>query len=343
MVYQAERDGDYAVRLFAFPETPTGRIGFAGGDRFVYRLALTTTGFVDFAYPLTVSEKQTDDVQVSGWSLPPDAAARIRRADHGSTLTLFHHGQPGWGEVLITGEDCLREEKDTSVESPLQCDLPFVVSGRIEETDEGDAYRFLARGEDRIRITVESRALGFPLDPVLEVCDDEQQQLVRQDDRSGRDCALDFKAPADGYYRAVVRDLHGQGGSRYVYRLTVREIKPSFKLEVADEVYVTKADEELAIPVKVVREDGFDQVIHVTAAGLPAGTLTSNSSSSMKDASEKEVKLIVKAPPSAARGPFQILGTTRSSDRHILGESAATVTGHSTHDFWLSVSSAERE
>jgi hypothetical protein len=342
IVYEADHDGHFAIRLFAFPETPTGRIGFAGGDRFVYRLALTSTGFVDYAFPLTVSERQADDVRASGWSLPDTDVARVRRDGHEATLTLFHLGRPGWYRVNVVDRDCLKEQADCSLESPLACELPFVVSGRIDREDNGDAYRFDARVDDRLRVTVESRRLGFPLDPVIEIYDDEMKQLVKKDDSNDRDCSIEFKVRADGYYRAVVRDLHSHGGPRYVYRLMVKQIKPSFSLEVANEVYVTKANEELTIPVKIARHDGFDQPIHVTALGLPMGIRMSGATSKMKDASEKEVKLKLMATQSI-RGSFQIMGTTRSSNRHVLAHTAATVAGHTTSDFWLTVTTSKTD
>ena len=336
VVYQADRDGLYAIRLFAFPETPTSRIGFAGGDRFVYRLALTTTGFVDYAFPLTVSATQSGDVRAAGWSLPATAAARVRRDDHQATLTLFHVGRPGWYDVDVSQQDCLQEKTDNSLATPLACELPFVVSGRIDQEDTGDAYRFYARSGDRLRVIVESRQLGFPLDPVIEIYDDETNQLAKQDDSDDRDCSLEFQVPADGHYRVIVRDLHNHGGPSYVYRLTTEWVKPSFALEVAEEVYTTKANDELTIAVKIARHDGFVQNIHVTALGLSAGVLTSSATSITQDASEKEVKLKLMAPLEV-RGAFQILGATRSSNRHVLAHTAATVAGHTTSDFWLTV------
>ena len=126
------------------------------------------------------------------------------------------------------------------------------------------------------------------------------------------------------------------------FKETVKQIKPSFTLEVANEVYVTKAREELTIPVKIVRQDGFDQPIHVTALGLPVGIRMSGATSIPEDASAKEVKLRLMAAQSI-RGSFQIIGTTRSSNRHVLAHTAATVAGHTTSDFWLTVTESKTD
>src|SRR5262249_50536920 len=54
IVFEAPTEGTYLVRVFAFPATPDSSIRFAGGSAFVYRLTLTTAGFLDHAFPLAV-------------------------------------------------------------------------------------------------------------------------------------------------------------------------------------------------------------------------------------------------------------------------------------------------
>ena len=54
IVFEAPSAGTYIVRLFAFPAKPDSSIRFAGGSDYVYRLTLTTGGFIDYAFPLAV-------------------------------------------------------------------------------------------------------------------------------------------------------------------------------------------------------------------------------------------------------------------------------------------------
>ncbi|MCA9067997.1 MAG: PPC domain-containing protein, partial [Planctomycetaceae bacterium] len=42
LAYTAPKDGEYFVRVFAFPETPNSSIRYAGGADYIYRLTLTT-------------------------------------------------------------------------------------------------------------------------------------------------------------------------------------------------------------------------------------------------------------------------------------------------------------
>ncbi len=76
LVFTAPSEGTFLVRLFAYPATATGSIQLAGGDRFIYRLTLTTDGLLDYAFPLAVQR--------------PVPSAGNRAADGTRTLWLEH-------------------------------------------------------------------------------------------------------------------------------------------------------------------------------------------------------------------------------------------------------------
>ena len=42
------------MRLFAFPSVPDASVRFAGGERFIYRLTMTTSAYAEHAWPLAV-------------------------------------------------------------------------------------------------------------------------------------------------------------------------------------------------------------------------------------------------------------------------------------------------
>ena len=73
IVFEAPAAGTYIVRLFAFPATPDSSIRFAGGSAFVYRLTLTTGGFLDHAFPLAVGRDGPRAVEAIGWNIPEDS------------------------------------------------------------------------------------------------------------------------------------------------------------------------------------------------------------------------------------------------------------------------------
>src|SRR5207248_7318196 len=74
IVFPVPKDGRYLVRVFAFPAVPTAAVKFAGGDKFIYRLTLTTGAFADYAFPLATWRfapgETRADLNLVGWNLP---------------------------------------------------------------------------------------------------------------------------------------------------------------------------------------------------------------------------------------------------------------------------------
>ena len=69
IIFEAPARGTYIVRLFAFPSTPDSSIRFAGGDAFIYRLTLTTGGFLEHVFPLAVSKECPTTVTAIGTNI----------------------------------------------------------------------------------------------------------------------------------------------------------------------------------------------------------------------------------------------------------------------------------
>src|SRR5207248_1513003 len=91
IVLTVPKDGRYLVRVFAFPAVPTAAVKFAGGDKFIYRLTLTTGAFADYAFPLAVSRSAPGDVTLVGWNLPNGLQDLSISARTGSDIaTVFH-------------------------------------------------------------------------------------------------------------------------------------------------------------------------------------------------------------------------------------------------------------
>ncbi len=90
IVFAVPKEGTYLVRTFAFPSVPDSTIRYAGGDKFVYRLTLTTGPFFDYAYPLAVSRSMPGDVDMIGWNLPATLRTLPVHAGEGRDATLYH-------------------------------------------------------------------------------------------------------------------------------------------------------------------------------------------------------------------------------------------------------------
>jgi hypothetical protein len=89
--FEAPATGPYIVRLFAFPSTPDSSIRFAGGSAFVYRLTLTTGGYLDYAFPLAVGRDGPQTVKAIGWNIAEDLqSVPIVENDASEIITVFH-------------------------------------------------------------------------------------------------------------------------------------------------------------------------------------------------------------------------------------------------------------
>ncbi len=305
------RDGRYFVRLFAFPATPNSTIGFAGSKNYVYRLTLTTEGFVDHAFPMAVPRNGSHDVTLFGWNLANDAKPLVI-APHESAraVSLFSPSVANAIMVPVVEHQCIVATRESGPKQPQAIQLPAVISGQVEENRDVDAFRFSAAKGDKLVFRVESDSLGYLLDPLLTLVDATGKVVTEVDDTSKRrDCELVTTIPADGEYDLQIRDLHRHGGFRYVYRLTATKSEPDFQLTLAQETFVLTPGKPLTIEIAVSRLRGFKEAIQITAVNLPAGVSVKPVNSEAKGDSSKKVKLELEATDGPVAGAFRISGT----------------------------------
>lgn len=281
IVFTAPKDGSYLVRIFAFPAEPDSSIRFAGGDNYIYRLTITEGGYVDHVLPL-VAGKDTTSVLLFGWNLPAAAALSVPglapSADplvppDGPADWLFHADSAGAIQLPRTEQPSVVADEKSDPAAAQEISLPQTISGRFESPGDADVFAFQATKGQKLRIEVEARSLGFPTDAVISVLDEAGKSLAEQDDtgRNDHDPELTFTAPADGRYRAVIRDLAGRGDLRMVYCLSIEPVQPDFSLSLAADSFVLEGDKPLEIAVNVAARDGFRDPIEIHAIGLPAG------------------------------------------------------------------------
>ena len=281
LAFTTPHDGRYLVRLFAFPATPDSGIRFAGGDDYLYRLTLTTGAFIDHALPLALS-KNEPQLQLGGWNLGSAVATVSIPTAAGTEADLAPPDSPlawVWSPDAAGAFPLPRIDQASIVASkasqPQELPVPATVSGRLEIPGEVDAFAFDAAKNQKLRIRVAAKALGFPTDPYLTVQGDDGKVLAEADDtgRDDRDPVLEFTPPADGRYRVLVRDLSRRGDVRMVYRLTIEPVQPDFSLSLAADSFVLEKDKPLEIPVSVAVRDGLREPIEFHAIGLPPGVV----------------------------------------------------------------------
>lgn len=309
LTFPVSRDGKYLVRTFAFPVEPNSSIAFAGAENYVYRLTISTEPFVDHTLPLAVRADESTELRLFGWNLPSDAATVIAPPGEVRVSVLAPAASPAL-ELAVAPHPVLTATEERSPETPQPVETPVVIAGRIETPKDQDAFRFQAAKGQKWTLRVESRSLGFPLDGLLQVTDGEGKVLAESDDAGKeRDPVLAFTAPADGAYQAVVRDLHGHGGLRYVYQLTIEPETPDFRLTLAADSFVITPGKPLEIPITVERRNSFAGEIEIIAEGLPPGVAAAPVKSLPSGDTAKAVKLILTAESGPTSTPFQLVGT----------------------------------
>lgn len=337
LAFIAPDDGMYLVRTFAFPATADASISFAGGETFVYRLTLTTGGFLDAALPLAVSNEPAQ-VAAHGWNIDDANAKRaVELTPEQAAVELFSAEWAGTLTLPVSKHPSLVETEPNDAAHAQLVQGPLEISGRIGEAGDRDAFRIrLAKGQ-AWQFAIESRRLGYPLDAVLELFDAAGKSLAKADDTGKEaDPRLTFTAPADGDYTLVVSDLYQHGGRRYFYRLSMAPLAPDFSLTLSQHSCLAKPGAPAEITVAIDRRQGFAGDIELRVAGLPEGVTASAAKSVAKDDTAKSVKIVLTAARGAYSGPLQITGIAAEP---AISRSAAFAlpSGASLSDLWLTV------
>lgn len=343
ILFQAPATGTYIVRLFAFPADPNSSIQFSGSDAYIYRLTLTTGGFIEHAFPLAVASDGSAEIRAFGPNIPEADAVLDVPDDDGpiGPLTLAHPSLAGSAEVRRVDGPATVEAESNDLDNPQELPDRGWVSGRIDPPGDRDFYRItLKKGEKRF-IQVESRALGLPLDALIRVLDADGDTLVENDDADGtaRDPALTFTAPADGEFRIMVADLYGRGGPNHAYLLGITVPEPDFAASLAAAVFTLSPGAETTITVAIDRKNGHEGEIEVTADNLPEGVSATKAVSKPEGDSAKSVTIELRAEGSSA-----VSSSFRIVARPIDGSgperiASAKITGFEveTHRPWLAV------
>lgn len=339
LTFTAPADGVYLARIFAFPAAPDASISFAGGETFVYRLTLTTSGFLDAALPLAISRTQPTELTASGWGLvEADARRTIAPQTEAAAFDLFAPQWAGAISLPVVDGRSLVEVEPNDAAHPQAVEAPLTISGRIEERGDCDAFRLhLAKGR-AWQFKVESRQLGYPLDALLELFDASGKSIARADDAGQQtDAELSFTAPADGDYTLVVSDLFRHGGQRYFYRLSLAPQEPDFALSVAEHAYVFTPEKPLEIPVTIDRRHGVAGEIDLQVDGLPAGVTAAAVKSLGSGDTAKAVKVVLSGTSPEFSGPIHITGVSSAPVSRAHRAEAKLPAGAHFSDLWLTV------
>ena len=114
--------------------------------------------------------------------------------------------------------------------------VPVVVNGRIEYKGERDRYVLHVSPGQKLNLSIAARSINSPLDAELSLLSHPQETVlaIREDRPGSRDPTLEYTVPANvQQIQVAIRDLHGRGGSHFLYRLQVAPaVRADFRLTV---------------------------------------------------------------------------------------------------------------
>ena len=340
IAFTAPHEGVYVVRTFAFPAQPDSSIRFSGDGTYVYRLTMTTRGFVDHSMPLSLERARTTSLQLHGWNIDPaDECLALPFPYQSATVVVFNTSLSGTLKLPVYDHPSIVATSNNSIQSPLPVDIPLTVTGRIRRPNEPNCFCFRAEERQVLRFRVDSRSLGYPLDPYVRLIDNSGKVLLEVDDNAkSADVEFTHAFEKDGQYRLSVGDRFGHGGFRYVYRATIVEAEPDFSLRLAADSYMLTTGKPLEIPVTVSRVDGFTAAIAITAVDLPGGVCVAPAISRGTGDSAKSVQLQLTSDGPEAAGPIRVVGTALLDEPNERTASYSLPTqGGSKSDVWLTV------
>lgn len=325
--YSSATDGQYLIRLFAFPKETNSTIGYAGGANYLYRIHATVGPQLDYALPLLVSAERASGgngeagavaLRPFGGNLVDNTPLRISPPSPVSPPIAVAPPALGWFPLTLSPVvDAVTWVDLGSEDAATVVTLPAIVSGQIDRPTTVKKLTLPLEPGKKYRAQVFSRTSGLSVDSVLTIIDPATgAQLARNDDTGNeRDAKVDFSLPAAAKEPAAVElrlsDLVGGHGYGHGFSLLVAPIEPSLRLTVAADHFRAVAGDKVEIPVSIQRLDGANEPLRIVAEGLPTGATCEAVTSDAKGDSSKEVKLTIQAAAEAAGMPLRFQGSFR--------------------------------
>jgi hypothetical protein len=222
---------------------------------------------------------------------------------------------------------------------------PATVTGWLKDPQQTDCYRIPLKKGEQVVVSVETRSLLFPLDPVLKLTDPAGAAAAQFDDAAPVVASMFAHTAAhDGDYLLTVADRSGQGGERCFYRLSARLERPDFDLSAAADALVVAPGKPTEFPVTIFRRSASDSAvgaIAIEAEDLPPGISAPAVVSEPGTATADKVTLVFNTNGTPWSGPIRIVGkATQPRELHRHARTPAKL-GNTFETFWLTATAKQ--
>jgi len=252
---------------------------YIGNTNYVYCLQVSDRPHAHTVFPLAVQRGQRQEVEVVGHQLGNASAATIDTTSEAETTgwrnipLQVEAGETNPVSVLVSDHPQLvAPDGNHPADMATKLTFPVGVSGRFTAPDQVHRFTFSAKANDFVLFDVTSQSIGLPLDAVLEIQDATGKGLIETDDiLNTKDPRWHFRAPADGEYTLMLRDLHDRGGDRFQYHLSAVPAGPDF--ELYGEYYYSQLapGTRMAWFANIIRRNGFTGPVEIVLEDLPEG------------------------------------------------------------------------
>ncbi len=318
----APADGEYYVSVA--DQTWLGAPGY------VYRMKVSGKPYIETIYPAVVQKGKTSQHAVYGRNLP--GGKKTGEVVNGGSIEVLNVSikAPVKSDALpldgrrpllglydglnyqIKESNVFRlalsdhpnlVEKDQEADIPVT--IPSEISGRFNQEEDIDQYKFTAKKGDRLWLEIFSDRQFAKSDPFMvieQLTKDKEGKVVAKELRSlddfvrvktqgmydihSYDDGIELDIPADGEYRIVVGDNYSKQGVLHPYRIRLTASKPEFQLLTFVEQFHFYGDRRttvfpgalqlrpeglLPIRVRAYRKGGREFPISLRVEGLPPG------------------------------------------------------------------------
>ena len=240
---------------------------------------------------------------------------------------------------LSASPDAARRENAHSIS------LPVTIDGRFDAAGQGVWCRTkLAKDQTVTLAIMAQQRLRAPVDTLIEVYNEAGDRVASNDDGElfGSECShdfvtfdsrLEFTAKTAGEYFVRVSEQTGTFGERAIFRLSMFETVPDFRLyQWPDALPIWGAGSTSAFVVETHRMGGLTEDIEISVEDLPAGWTGSVNHSLHHEyrvpqrAFGQKTFLTITAPPDAEPGDiaeFHVVGRSLAGDREIVRRAEA--------------------
>lgn len=350
-------DGDYLVRVQL--------LNFQGFPEAVYRLTVGEVPYLTGAFPPGFRRGTANEIELFGPNVPP-GTKRTAGGDEGGTwdrayplrhIALDGGANSGLDVPIVAGDlpESVEAEPNDDRQQAGLLTFPITVNARFQQPQDADWYRIRLEARQKVQLEIIAhRFIRSPVDTLLAIYDAQGKLLAENDDEAFEpgyesyhdfkttDSKLVFTAPDAGEFFVKVTEQSGVHGPRAVYRLTIEEERPEFRLShFPDAVPIWGPGSTACVMVRIDRFGGCNDDVELAVEGLPAGW-SSSSATSLASTPERplntyqlKVFLTLTAPVDAVIGtsvPFRIVGRAKRADGKTLEHASLPLTLFYTTD-----------